>query len=220
MKTTTYFSLLFFLISFTGCFEIIEQATIKADGSGNFQLVLNCSKSKTKLNSIIKMKTINGHDVPTQNEIKSKLIDIEKTIAKTPGISNVKSSIDFDNYIATISCNFAKPTQLNSIVKNITEKEKTKYNEKSFDYNATTNTFWRLNKLSVKKDYDKMSNADKEIFATANFTAVYKFENTVTSVSNKNAKIAPSNKAVMLQANVLDIITEKKLIENKITLTK
>ncbi len=168
------------------------------------------------------MKMVNGHKIPSEQEIKNKIADIEKTTAKTAGISNVKTSMDFDNYIVSISCNFAKITQLNTVVKNIVEKEnnKSKYIEKSYEYDVANNIFARLNKVSVKKDYNKMTNADKEVFATANYTAIYKFENTVGTVSNKDAKISPSKKAVMLQQNVLDIITEKKSIENKITLNK
>jgi hypothetical protein len=222
MKKITYLFLLIILISFTSCFEIIEQVFVKPDGSGNLQLVLNLSKSKTKINSFIKMKTVNGHKIPSEQEIKNKIADIEKTTARTAGISNVKTSMDFDNYIVSISCNFAKITQLNTVVKNIVEKEnnKSKYIEKSYEYDVANNIFARLNKVSVKKDYNKMTNADKEVFATANYTAIYKFENTVGTVSNKDAKISPSKKAVMLQQNVLDIITEKKSIENKITLNK
>jgi hypothetical protein len=222
MKKIIYPFLFFCLISFTSCFEIIEQVFVKADGSGNVQLVLNLSKSKTKINSFIKMKTVNGHKIPSEQEIKNKIADIEKTTAKTAGISNVKTSMDFDNYIVSITCNFAKISQLNNVVKNIVEKEnnKSKYIEKSYEYDVASNIFARLNKVSVKKDYNKMTNADKEVFATANYTAIYKFENTVGSVSNKDAKISPSKKAVMLQQNVLDIITEKKSIENKITLNK
>jgi hypothetical protein len=222
MKKIIYPFLFLCLISFTSCFEIIEQVFVKADGSGNVQLVLNLSKSKTKINSFIKMKTVNGHKIPSEQEIKTKIADIEKTTAKTAGISNVKTSMDFDNYIVSITCNFAKISQLNNVVKNIVEKEnnKSKYIEKSYEYDVASNIFARLNKVSVKKDYNKMTNADKEVFATANYTAIYKFENTVGSVSNKDAKISPSKKAVMLQQNVLDIITEKKSIENKITLNK
>jgi hypothetical protein len=222
MKKITYLFLFLSLISFTSCFEIVEQVFLKPDGSGNLQLVLNLSKSKTKINSFIKMKTVNGHAIPSQQEIKTKIADIEKTTAKTAGISNVKTSMDFDNYIVSITCNFAKISQLNNVVKNIVEKEnnKSKYIEKSYEYDVASNIFARLNKVSVKKDYNKMTNADKEVFATANYTAIYKFENTVGSVSNKDAKISPSKKAVMLQQNVLDIITEKKSIENKITLNK
>ena len=84
MKTSAYLLLFSILILFSGCFEIIEQVFLKNDGTGNFQLVLNMSKSKTRLNSISKMKTINGHDVPSKEEIKNKIAEIEKTVAKHP----------------------------------------------------------------------------------------------------------------------------------------
>lgn len=222
MKKTAYLLLLSCLIVFQSCFEIIEQVFLKADGSGNFQLVVNLSKSKTKLNSIIKMKTINGHDVPSAYDIKYKITEIEKTIAKTAGISNVKTTTDFDNYIASLTCNFTKLTQLNVAVKNVYDKEngKVKGVEKSYNYDAAAKIFTRLNKFSLTEDYNKLSNADKEVFATANYTTIYKFENNVISTSNTETKIAPSKKAVMLKLNVLDIITGKKSIENKINLTK
>ena len=222
MKKITYPFLFLCLISLTSCFEIIEQVFVKADGSGTFQLVLNLSKSKTKLNSIRKMETINGHKVPSEQEIRNKITEIQKATTKTAGITNVKTNIDFDNYIVTINCNFSKVNQLNGIIKSVSEidNKKSKFIEKSYDYDVATNIFSRINKVSLKKDYNKMSNADKEVFATANYTAIYKFENTVTGVGNKDAKISPSKKAVMLQQNVLDVITDKKSIENKITLTK
>ena len=222
MRTITYLILLTILITFQSCFEIIEQVFLKADGSGNFQLVLNMSKSKTRLNSIIKMKTINGHDVPSKEEIKNKIADIEKTLSKTAGISNVKTTVDFDNYIMGIACNFNKVTQINNAVKNIYLKEspKGKVSEKIYDYEPNGNVFTRLNLFSFKDEYKKLSNADKEIFTTANYTSIFKFENTVAAASNKDTKISPSKKALMLKLNALDIVSGKKSIENKITLTK
>ena len=222
MRTTTYLLLLTILITFQSCFEIIEQVFLKPDGSGDFQLVLNMSKSKTRLNSIIKMKNINGHDVPSKEEIKSKIADIEKTLGKTAGISNVRSTADFDNFIISISCNFNKVTQINNGVKNIYLKEnpKGKASERVFEYDPTGNVFTRLNLFSFKDEYKKLSNADKEVFTTANYTSIFKFENSVAAASNKETKISPSKKAVMLKLNALDIITEKRSIENKITLTK
>jgi hypothetical protein len=221
MKKITYLLLFSCLLLFQSCFEIIEQVFIKNDGSGNFQLVINLSKSKTRVNSIMKMKTVNGHDVPSKAEISEKVAAIEKTIAGTAGISNVKTNLDFTNYIATLTCDFSKVAQLNTVVKNINDKEKGKQKiEKSFDLDAATNMFSRLNKFQFREDYNKMSNADKEIFSGANYTAIYKFEKPVAQVSNKDANVSPSKKAVMLKLNVLDIITNKKSIENKITITK
>jgi hypothetical protein len=204
------------------CFEIIEQVFVKEDGSGTFQLVLNMSKSKTKINSIMKMKKVNGHDVPDKEEIAKKVNELEKTIRQTPGISNVKTSLDFDNYVATLSCSFNKVNSLNAAVKNIGNKEKTNNPalEKSYDYDAAGKLFSRLNKFSLKDEYYKMSNADREIFATANYTSIFRFANDVAATSNKESKVAGNKKAVMLKLNALDVITGKKSIENKINLTK
>jgi hypothetical protein len=72
----------------------------------------------------------------------------------------------------------------------------------------------------LKDDYKKLSNADKEVFATANYTSIYKFESNVAAASNAATKISPSKKATMLKQNALDLVTEKRSVENKITLTK
>jgi hypothetical protein len=210
------------ILMLQSCFEIIEQVFVKEDGSGTFQLVLNMSKSKTKINSIMKMKKVNGHDVPDKEEIAKKVNELEKTIRQTPGISNVKTSLDFDNYVATLSCSFNKVNSLNAAVKNIGNKEKTNNPalEKSYDYDAAGKHFSRLNKFSLKDEYYKMSNADREIFATANYTSIFRFANDVAATSNKESKVAGNKKAVMLKLNALDVITGKKSIENKINLTK
>jgi hypothetical protein len=210
------------ILMLQSCFEIIEQVFVKEDGSGTFQLVLNMSKSKTKINSIMKMKKVNGHDVPDKEEIAKKVNELEKTIRQTPGISNVKTSLDFDNYVATLSCSFNKVNSLNAAVKNIGNKEKTNNPalEKSYDYDAAGKLFSRLNKFSLKDEYYKMSNADREIFATANYTSIFRFANDVAATSNKESKVAGNKKAVMLKLNALDVITGKKSIENKINLTK
>jgi hypothetical protein len=194
---------------------------LKSDGSGTFQFVLNMSKSKTKLNSISKMKTINGHNVPSKWEIENKMTSIEKAMTKTVGVSGVKSSIDFDNYIATINCNFVKLSQLNSALKNVSKIDGGNVAgiDKVYSYDAATNTFERQNKFGLKNQYKKVSNADKEVFATAGYTSIFKFENTITEASNKDANISPSKKAIMLKQTALDIITEKKSIENKIKLS-
>jgi len=217
-------TLLLICTAFTlqSCFDIVEDVALKPDGSGNFKLVLNMSRSKTRINSIMKMKKVNGHDVPTKADIKNKVEDIEKIIKKTTGISNVKTVLDFDNFIATFTCSFNNVTSLNSAVKNIGDKEKNTQPgvEKNYEYDAAAKTFSRLSRFSLKDEYQKLSAADREIFATATYTGIFRFQQDVSSVSNKESKIAGNKKAVMMKQNALDIITNKKSIENKITLVK
>jgi len=221
VKTTAYLILFFSTVCLSSCFELIEQIQLKKDGSGSLQITLNMSKSRTRLNSLIKMKTVNGHDVPSKQEISSKIKDLEKAVARTPGISNTASAVDFENYIITLSCNFKSVPQLNAVAKSIRDSEKAsaKSPEQFYAYDAAKNSFTRLGTFSFNEQYQKMSNADKEVFATANYTAIYKFDSDVVAASNKESKISASKKAVMLKQNALDIITSKKSVENKIILT-
>ena len=214
--------LIFISMIFQSCFEIIEQLQIKNDGSGNFQLTFNLSKSKTKLNSISKLQMINGHPVPTRQNIHDKLQEIETATAKVPGISNVKTTVDFDNYIAVISCSFKNITQLNKAIKNVKIKEKATGAalEDNYMYDEKTKIFQRKNNVPLKETYSSMSKADKEIFSNAGYTTIYKFESDINSISNKDAKLSASKKAVMLNLQALDIVTQKKSIENNININK
>lgn len=200
------------------CFEVIEQVQLKADGSGSYQLTLNMSQSKTKLSSIMKLKTINDHPVPSKSEILDRLDEIKAELSKTSGITNVKTSMDFSNFICVISLDFSNVTQLNKAIHNVKVSENVKgamLND-DFSYDAKEKTFERKNVYSLKDTYAKMSNADKEVFTAASFTGIYKFDAEVSSASNSDAKISASKKAVMLKLNAASILKQKKSIENKI----
>ncbi len=220
MRKSVYIALFCCLLLLQSCFDIIEQVFVKKDGSGNIQLVLNLSRSKSKLNSIIQMKEINGHPIPGKEEIVQKVSEIEKLFKKSNGISNVKTSLDFDNYIATISCDFINIKCLNNALENVGEKEnvKPKGVEKLYEFDAINKSFSRINKFLIKDAYKKLSIADKEIFATATYTSIFRFENEISKTSNMESKLAANKKAVMLKLNALDIIANNKSIENKINL--
>ncbi|CAN5900687.1 hypothetical protein BH11BAC4_BH11BAC4_17620 [soil metagenome] len=222
MRKITYLILFGCLCLFQSCFEVVEQLVFKDDGSGSFQLLVNMSKSKTKLNSIRKMKTVNGHDVPTKEEISSKVKELENAIKNTAGITNVKTALDFDNYIASISCNFSKVNNLNLAARNVAKLDNgnDKVLEDAYQYDPGKKIFSRMNKFFVKEDYRKMSNADKEIFATANYTGIFRFDSEVAGTSNKESKVSANKKAVMLKLNALDVLSQKRSIENNINLVK
>ena len=200
------------------CFEVIEQVQLKDDGSGSYQVTLNMSQSKTKLSSIMKLKTINDHPVPSKGEILDRLDEIKAELSKTSGITNVKTSMDFSNFICVISLDFSSVSQLNKAIHNVKVSENAKgamLND-DFSYDAKEKVFERKNVYSLKDVYTKMSNADKEVFTAASFTGIYKFGSEVSSVSNSDAKISASKKAVMVKLNAASILKQKKSIENKI----
>lgn len=202
----------------TSCFDILDKVNVKADGSGEYSLILNASKSKTRLASISKMETINGKKVPKKSEIEAKINEAARIFKTVPGISNVKTSMDFDNYIIKLSCNFKKIENVNAgleqlKVKNILGKM---IPTNIYSHNSQSKSFTRNKINTFKSDYDKLSSADKEVFNNAKYTSVLQFENTVKSQSNNAYQLSPNKKAMKLEGNILDFILQKKQAQNTI----
>lgn len=206
------------LLFLTSCFDILDKVNVKADGSGEYTVILNASKSKTRLASISKMETINGKKVPKKAEIENKINEAAKVFRATPGISNVKTSMDFDNYIIKLSCNFKKIENINAGLEQLKAKNILGKMIPSHIYNQSLQkkSFVRNKINTFKTDYDKMSKADKEIFNGAKYISVLQFENTIKSQSNTLYLLSPNKKAIKFEANILDLILQKKQLQNNI----
>lgn len=205
-----------------GCFDIIEQITVHNDGSGTFQLVLNLSRSKVKVNSLMKMKTVNGHPVPSKEEIRDEASELENKLRSVQGLSAIKTTLDFDNFIGTLNFNFTDVDKLNVALRKMGEQAKDQKQgfSEAYKYDANNKTFLRINKFAFANGYRKMTVADREIFANATYTNIFRFDSDIQSANNPGSKIAANKKAVMTKASALDIIKGKKTIDNQINLTK
>lgn len=217
-----YFRQIFLLIPLfllTSCFEILDKVNVKADGSGEYLLILNASKSKTRLASISKMETINGKKVPKRAEIESKINEAARIFKSVPGISNVKTSMDFDNYIIKLSCNFKKIENINAGLEQLKAKNilGKMVPTQIYNQNVSAKSFTRNKINTFKSDYDKLSSADKEVFNDAKYTSVLQFENSIKSQSNAAYQMSPNKKALKLGGNILDFILQRKQIQNNIT---
>lgn len=206
------------LLILTSCFDILDKVNVKADGSGEYTLILNASKSKTRLASISKMETINGRKVPKRPEIEAKVNEAAKIFKSTPGISNVKTSMDFDNYIIKLSCNFSKIENINAGLEQLKARNiiGKMIPTQIYNQNLAKKIFVRNKVNTFKSDYDKMSKADREIFNNARYISVLQFENAVKSQSNTAYSLSPNRKAVKMEANITDLILQKKPLQNTI----
>jgi len=221
VKVILKYSFIFFVfLSLTSCFDIIDKISLKADGSGEYSVILNASKSKTRLQSISKMETINGKKVPKKSEIDKKLNDASAIFKTVAGISNVKTSFDAENYIIKLSCNFKKIENINAGLELLKSKNVIgKIVPTQLYKNNLSEKILVRNKISsFKTEYDKMSSADKEVFNNATYTSILQFENLIKSQTNSEYKISPSKKAMKLDGTILDFILQKKQVQNNITL--
>ncbi len=195
-KILRSFLLLFPLLFLTSCFDILDKVNIKADGTGEYTIILNASKSKTRLASISKMETINGKKVPKKAEIESKINEAAKIFKGTPGISNVKTSVDLDNYIIRLSCNFKKIENINAGLEKLKAQKilGKMVPTQVYSHNLEKKMLTRNKVSTFKEDYDKMSKADKEIFNDARYTSIMQFENAVKSQTNNTYVLSPNKK--------------------------
>lgn len=206
------------LLLLTSCFDILDKVNVKADGTGEYTIILNASKSKTRLASISKMETINGKKVPKKTDIENKINEAAKIFKGTPGISNVKTSMDFDNYIVKLSCNFKKIENINAGLEKLKAQNilGKMVPTQVYSQNLEKKTFARNKVNTFKEDYNKMSKADKEVFNNARYTSIMQFESTVKSQTNNTYALSPNKKALKLEADILDLILQKKQIQNTI----
>lgn len=219
-KRILFFIGLLSLLLLSSCFEIVEEVTFNKDGSGSVTLTMNLSKSKTKLKSIMLLDSVNNYKVPSKAEIQREINTAIAKVKKIKGISNVKNTTNFDEYIFTVSCNFTDVDALNNVIVAFSSKKDAMAvkKHKHFKFNKATNTFTRSHHFNLGKEFGKTKVEDRKVFETATFTSIYRFKNAIVASQNKDAKIAGSKKAIMLRLNAQDIIKGRKTIKNKITL--
>lgn len=215
--------LLLLAIFCTSCFEVIEDVSVKKDGSGNMKLTLNFSQSKTKIAAIMMMDSIRGHKVPGRNEIEEKMQEAVDKLKMMKGISNVTQQTDFNNFVATISFAFRNTADINNLTKKLLEEYEVNSNlAASYTYSQEKATFSRIYKHSseVKEQFSKLKERDKEILRSASYISIFRFDNTVASFSNPAAKLSKNQQAVMQRIPLYDLASGKADISNQIQLSK
>lgn len=214
------FFLLFILSPFLiSCFEILEEVDMNTDGSGEMTMTINLSQSKNKIASIMLLDSINGYKVPSKKDIQQDINGLSTKLKNIAGISNVKTTTDFTNYIVSVSFSFSDVSVLNKASKDIFAAYKMKVEETPvYSYNKASKTFNYDYKNGNKEAYNKLKAADKEVFKNATYTQIYRFTSTIEKSNNAQAKISKSKKAIMQKSLILDLINNKVNISNQIKL--
>ena len=210
------------LVLCTSCFEIVEEVSFNKDGSGHIMLTVNLSKSRTKINSIMLMDSVNNYKVPSKTTINNKIAEAIQKIKQIEGVSNVKNTSNYNEYIFTVSCDFTNVEALNTVISNFSSKKDAVLikQQQHFSFNKSENLFTRNYHYNLSKEFSKTKMEDRKVFETASLTTIYRFETPIISSKNPIAKISGSKKAIMLRVNALDIIKNKNSIKNQIQIQK
>ncbi|SFD87403.1 hypothetical protein SAMN05518672_103629 [Chitinophaga sp. CF118] len=210
-------------VFFTSCFEVIEEIIMRKDGTGTMVLTVNLSQSKTRIAAIMLMDSIHGYKVPDKQEIQQ---EIDKTVAQLgsmPGISNVRSTADFTNFVGDIRFSFRDVSDVNHLIKALLEQYKVKStNIPTYNYNKEDARFTRVYSYSndVRTQFNQLKDRDKEVFSAAAYVSILRFETIITSYSNKLARISKNQQAIIQRLAIPDLINGRANISNQIQLLK
>lgn len=218
-----HFSLFFLLIlCLSSCIEIIDDVTINNDGSGNLKYTINLSASKVKINSILALDSLDGHRVPTKDEIAERISSFQKRLEAKTGISNVLVETNFTDYIFKVHCDFSSIDALQTAIKDVIKEESKEKNLKELDHNWMS---WDGNKL-VRSVPDitiervkSLKAEDAELLKQGNYTSITRFQRPVDKFDNTNAVLSKNKLAVMVKTNPYALTQDYNLLENTIYLT-
>lgn len=222
MKIISFISLLLIFISFTSCIEIIDDISIKNDGSGTLKYTVNLSSSKIKINSILALDSLEGRKVPTITEIQDQIISFKKKLESKPGMSNVTLDYNFTDFIFKLQCDFTNVTALQTALKEVIQEESKEKNipelEQTWLSWDGTKMVRSIPEITVKKTKD-FKQEDIELMKQGNYTSISRFERMVDKFDNTSATLSKNKMAVMIRTNPYALTQNSTILENTIYLT-
>ena len=205
------------------CVDIVDDISIKSDGTGTFKYSVNLSGSRVKVNSILALDSLDGKKVPSIPEIKEKINRYKEIIGQKEGISNVKVESDFTNFIFKFQCDFTSVVHLQKALKEFVLEESKNKTIKDLETNWLV---WEMNKLSrsvpsMTSDFtSKLKKEDAEALKRGNYMSISRFDKTVEKVDNPAALISANKQAVMIKSTPYALIQNLKVLENIIYLSE
>lgn len=206
----------------TSCVEIIDDITLKNDGSGVFKYTINLSSSKIKIKSILALDSLDGKKVPKIEDIKEKISQFKSKLSSKQGITNVTIDSDFEDFVFKFRCDFSSVSTLQNAIKEVVEEMA---NEKMnvADYQEWLS--WDGQKLvrSIPEiTLEKTKNLKQEEIEQlklGSYTSISRFERLVDRFENPEAKLSQNKQNVMVKTGAYSLIQNPNLLENTIYLT-
>ena len=217
-KFCILFSITFLLSS---CIEIIDDIKLNLDGSGTFKYNINLSSSRTKVNSIIALDSLDGRKVPSLDEIKNKVNIFEELLNKQEGITNVQIDKDFNQFIFKVQCDFKSIHNLQKGLKNVISQISSDPKINEAKYNWLSSDSCQFNRMVPQVSTDQVSRIpqnDMDLLKNGIYISITRFNNEIEKVSNGNSKLSKDKKAVMLKTSPYVLTKNKNVLNNTITL--
>ncbi len=207
-----FIGLFLVMVLCSGCFEVVEEITLKSDNSGRISLTFNASRSKEKIKQLMLLDKVDGIVIPDIDQIKAEVRRQKTKLEAQPNISNVSISEDYTNFIFSVSCDFRDAQSMENAIINLLQnsKHQSAFNLQTGHFTYKNKTLTRKLQMPKNQQVHQPSDEQKNFLKDATYTAIYRFPAPVYENTNQNARLSPDKKAVMFRSNVLDLLENRK----------
>jgi len=218
MKNLGLLLLLCLSLSLTSCFELVEQISVNADGTGELTITLNMNESKDKLQKFMEMEDgVAGYKPPERKEMDAFFSKVVETVSAVEGISDVKSDIYYEDFIFSISASYDDVESMNEAVNSFTTGMSRGMISFKNDYAYEDGIFKRTFVSPIEaENYDKIPMMQRLILESARIINVYRFEKAVTDMSSTSAELSHDAKEARFESTLSDIVKGVKSPANEI----
>lgn len=207
------------LLTLTSCIEIIDDVTLNSDGSGKFAYTINLSQSKIDVNSYLSLEYYDGKRVPSRDELKQKIYDFRDNMNKQSGISDCKVTINEQDFIIKINCNFTSIKGLQDAIYNVVESMSEKQVTKEYWITKSNDTITRKMPDFIS-GYKSYTEGEKLKMNSGVYINILRFDKLVKSQSNKLGVVNKNGDAVLTRINTLQLSQDPSLSNNIVILNK
>ena len=205
----------------SSCIEIIDDIKLNLDGSGTFKYNINLSSSRTKVNSIIALDSIDGRKIPSLDEIKKKVNLFEELLINQKGITNVIVDKNFTQFIFKVQCDFKSIKDLQNGLKKVISQISSDPKINEAKYNWLSSDSCQFNRMVPQVSTDQVSRIpqkDIDLLKNGTYISITRFNKEIEKVSNQNSKLSKDKKAVMVKTTPYILTKNKNVLNNTITL--
>lgn len=218
MKNLGLLLLLCLSLGLTSCFELVEQISMNADGSGEMTITLNMHESKDKLQTFMEMEDgVAGYKPPERKEMDAFFSKVVETVSEVEGISDVKSDIFYEDFIFSISASYDDVESMNEAINSFTTGMSRGMIDFKNDYVYEKGVFKRTFVSPVAaENYDNIPMMQRIILESARIINVYRFENAVKEMTSTSAELSHDAREARFESTLSDIVKGVKSPANEI----
>ena len=211
---------LIFLVFFSfhsSCFEIIEDLSLKEDGSGTYKLTINLSDSKVKFKTLLTMDSLAGTKVPSEEEITFQVNQFKEYLTKSESVTNFIVHLDFEKLIFKFNLEFKSIERVQKHILSYSQPNSTTSLFLSPLYTFTSNTLTRNISTNYPKDWvSKIAEDDVNLLKESSIVFICRFTKPIISTEPSLIKISKSGTACMQNMSIWDAINRPESSNFKI----